>query len=106
MGETTEKRSPDELNQLKAQWMTDPCWDIAATPGFEAHRAELESFERVTEARWEQERRQRLGKRAEQLGCPGNLALAEHVESLEHRLAALRDRLEKLEIDAMRDRLS
>jgi hypothetical protein len=34
-------KSPAEVEELKRQWLADPCWDIEGTPGFEAHAAEL-----------------------------------------------------------------
>jgi hypothetical protein len=34
-------KSPAEVEELKRQWLGDPCWDIDNTEGFEAHRAEL-----------------------------------------------------------------
>lgn len=30
-----------EIDQLKANWRSDPCWDIEDTEGFEEHREEL-----------------------------------------------------------------
>lgn len=37
-------RNPDEIEDLKAQWLEDPCWDLELTEGFEVHRAELRIF--------------------------------------------------------------
>jgi hypothetical protein len=34
-------KSPAEVEELKRNWLADPCWDIESTPGFEAHAAEL-----------------------------------------------------------------
>lgn len=36
-----QSKSPAEVEELKRQWLADPCWDIEGTPGFEAHAAEL-----------------------------------------------------------------
>lgn len=93
---TVEKRSDQEIFVLKGQWEDDPCWDIEDTEGFEAHREELLSYRKEREARWEQAYKARLEKRAESLGCPGNLDLAEYVEHLESRIKRITDRLEKI----------
>jgi hypothetical protein len=37
------------LQDLKAQWLADPCWDIEYTEGFEEHRQELLIFRLETE---------------------------------------------------------
>ena len=34
-------RGREEVEALKRAWREDPCRDLAATPGYEAHRAEL-----------------------------------------------------------------
>ena len=81
--------TPDEILELKAQWVADPCWDIEDTEGFEAHRDELITFAKQHEARLEAEAEARLGAKAERLGCPGNLSLARYVEGLEYRLETL-----------------
>lgn len=38
------------LDELKAQWLRDPSFDLEDTPGFEAHRDELLEFKRRVEA--------------------------------------------------------
>ena len=34
-------RTDEEIDQLKAQWLGDPCWDLEDTEGFELHRIDL-----------------------------------------------------------------
>lgn len=57
-----EAKTRAEIEQLKAQWRADPCWDIEETEGFEAHRWELLSCRLQCELdaarRTEQEARQ------------------------------------------------
>ncbi len=84
-----EMKSAEEINELKAQWCADPCWDIEHTEGFEAHHDELKAFSDTQEEKWEQEAEARLTEKAERIGCPGNLTLARYVETLEHRLQKL-----------------
>lgn len=91
-----EKRSQSEVFELKQQWKADPSWDIEDTEGFEAHHDELLAFRKECEAEWEQQDKTRLEKRAESLGCPGNLDLARYVENLESRIKRITDRLEQI----------
>jgi hypothetical protein len=37
----TIRKTDTEIEELKAQWLADGCWDIEDTEGFEAHRTEL-----------------------------------------------------------------
>jgi hypothetical protein len=78
------------IEDLKSQWEADPCWDIEQTEGFEAHRDELKSYRKQKEIEWWQSSMQKIKDKADKLGCPDNLKLAEYVISLEERI----DRLE------------
>lgn len=97
------KRTPEEIEDLKAQWLADPCWDIEATDGFEEHRQELAKFGAKKEAEWkraaEAERLAEIGHWRGQLACGSELA--EYVIKLERRLARLEikfDELDELEL--------
>lgn len=81
-----------EIESLKASWASDPSWDIETTPGFEAFQAELQQFSVEVQRKWKEDHAKRLGAKAEEIGCPGNLKLAEYVRSLEHRLKILENR--------------
>jgi hypothetical protein len=50
------KRTPEELDALKARWLAEPYWVLENTEGFEAHRAELRQFRIETHAQQERER--------------------------------------------------
>lgn len=86
-----EKKTPEEITKLKQSWYADPCWDIEDAEGFEAHRKELMEYRLASEARWEEERIKRLRDKAEKMGIPGNIKLAEYLEHLENRVAALEE---------------
>lgn len=63
--ETAQIRTTEELNQLKENWLKDPCWDIETTTGYEAHAEELKEFRLRVEAmeaarRDEQKARRRI----------------------------------------------
>lgn len=49
-------KTRDEVEELKKNWSSDPCWDIEDAEGFEDHRAELVGFRRAKTADWERER--------------------------------------------------
>ena len=52
--EITVERTQDEIDNLKINWIHDPCWDLADTEGVEYHREELQAFEDKKNAEWEQ----------------------------------------------------
>lgn len=89
-------KTPEEVEALKRSWLNDPCWDIETTEGFEDHRDELIAFSDAQDKRWAQQARERLAKKAEELGCTGNLKLARYVEGLENRIDQLAQRLEQV----------
>jgi len=44
------------IEQLKQEWLQDPCWDLEDTEGFEEFRTELLAFRLSKEAERKQER--------------------------------------------------
>ena len=78
-----------EIEELKSQWESDPCWDIEDTEGFEEHEEELRAYRKQKEAEWHQQAIQEVKDKAAELGCPGNLQLAEYVMKLERRIEKL-----------------
>lgn len=82
-----------EIEDLKAQWRADPCWDIADTEGMEEHREELAAYQREVEFQAFTTDVADLEELAEVLGCPGNIRLARRIRFLERRLAALEAKL-------------
>jgi hypothetical protein len=90
-------RSPTEIEALKRNWTSDPCWDLAATEGFEAHREELQQFSDERAKMLKIRRQGWLQAQSVKLGCPGNLALAEYVDGLETRIKELSDRVQGIE---------
>ena len=61
--------------------------------GFDSHKAELMAFRLEKEALWKRQQEERLMAKAEELGCPGNLAMARYVLVLEYRLDEIERRL-------------
>lgn len=86
MGETT-KRTPQEIEALKQNWASDPCWDIEDTKDFEAHYAELRDWRFNREETEAIKEENRLMTKAVTLGC--SVELVGYIEALERRLARL-----------------
>lgn len=53
----------------------------------------MQAYSDECKAKWAAETQARLEKRAEQLGCPGNVKLVQYIEALEHRFDRLVERL-------------
>lgn len=88
------QRTAHDLDTLKAQWRYDPCWDIEDTEGFEAHYDELKAYRFQCQQEWHAEHQRELEAKAEDLGVPGNLKLAQYVLNLEQRLDKMNQALE------------
>lgn len=63
----SEKRTPQEIEQLKKNWLANPEWDIEDTEGFETHREELLAFRNEKRAEWEAKQEERDNKRIEKV---------------------------------------
>lgn len=94
-------KTREEVEALKRDWLSDPCYDITDVDGFEEYAEELATFAREQEARWaaqqaarEAQAAARVTAKAEKLGIPGNTALAAYVMELERRIALLEARLD------------
>ena len=85
------RRTLIEIEDLKADWLEDPCWDIETTEGFEAHKRELKKYRLVIEAKWESNRQARIAEKAKRLNC--SLELADYILFLERRLEALEEKV-------------
>ena len=42
----------EEIENLKNDWVKDPCWEIETTEGFEEHWDELLEYRKKMEAKW------------------------------------------------------
>ena len=79
----------EEIEYLKGNWRSDPCWDLENTEGFEHYRAELLAYRKEQKAKWEQKEMARLYARADELHC--SIDLIRYIEQLEYK----NERLEK-----------
>lgn len=89
------RKSPEEVEALKANWQCEPCWEIEETEGFEAHYDELREYRLQKEAEWEERSRQALQNYAKKMGVPDNPTLASYLMSLEARIEQLQRKLEE-----------
>jgi hypothetical protein len=87
--EDSAMKTHEDVEELKRQWLVDPCWDIYETHGFEQHREELMRFQAESEERWARERMNKVWDKSRELGIEGNLALAGYVMKLEARIESL-----------------
>jgi hypothetical protein len=90
-------KTKEEVENLKANWRDDPCWNVEDTRGFEEHKDELLAYRVLCESERAEKRRIRLSELSGKLGIPGNTKLTEYVERLEHRIEELEKRLDKIE---------
>ena len=93
----TDTPSREQVESLKSAWVSDPIWPIEDTEGFEAYRDELRAFSEKMDAKWEAEKQQRLIRKADELGVPFNLKLAQYVINLEARIAAMQREIDRIE---------
>lgn len=69
------KKTRDDVERLKHQWLDDPSWDIEDAPGYEEYFLELQAFRSEKQQGWNDAYRQQCMRRAEVAGKPGNLEL-------------------------------
>lgn len=87
-------KTREEIESLKQGWINDPIWDIEDTDGFEEYRDELIQFHNEKRKEWDGRWNERLLTKAEHLGAPGNVKLAEYVLQLERHIDILYTRME------------
>ena len=80
-------KTKQELDDLKANWKADPCWDIEDTEGFEEHREELLVWRKEYDKKLDDEESARLREKAMLLLC--SVQVVRQIELLEYRIAKL-----------------
>lgn len=88
-------RSRADVEKLKAEWREDSTWDLADTPGFEAHRDELGTFQEQVKAEAQEKREVAIAEGMRRFNCSRELFL--HIEALERRVADNESRLHEIE---------
>jgi len=67
-------KTREELEQLKKEWLKDPCWDIYDTEGFEEYKDELKAYQKDIDDKYEAQRQKERdieSSEAVQLGVHG-----------------------------------
>lgn len=89
-------KTRQEVNDLKASWLGDPCWDIYNTEGFEEYEDELRQYQTEQKAEWRQKYQDEIQQLADDLGVHDNLNLALGFRHLSDRINELQDRIARL----------
>lgn len=90
-------KSRKKVEELKKNWMNDPCWDIYETEGFEEYRDELFEFQKRRETENEEIRLKELNDKADSLGISGNIKLAQYILNLEWKISSLSDKIQSIQ---------
>lgn len=72
----------EEIEKLKMNWLTDPCWDIEVTEGFEEHAEELLLYRKEVEAKWLAKHQAKAEKRADYVRVQTGVLNADIVSAL------------------------
>ena len=83
-------KTREEVEELKANWRCDPCWDIELTEGFEEYREELREFSKAEDEKWAAAALKRNQELSEKYGIPGNFRLL-------HQLTYMQEKIDELE---------
>ena len=92
------KKTREEIDKLKLEWINDPIWDIEETEGFEDHKQELLIFHLEKRLEWKEQNQKRAEKLAQRLGT-GSPKLARYIMNLENRVEALETKVDNLQIN-------
>lgn len=87
-------KTRSEVEELKRQWESDPCWDLGDTEEFEEYEAELIAHQSLKQTEWKTAYQEKIDKKAEQLKISPELA--EYILSLETKLQELGRRIDRL----------
>lgn len=90
-------KTEQEVRQLKANWLNDPCWDLEMTEGFEEYEKELLAYREMKEAQWHEEVEDKLRSFACRIGLANNLELAKYIQLLQDRVSRAESEIERLE---------
>lgn len=94
--ETLQLKTKEDIESLKKNWLSDPCWDIEDTEGSEAHREELEKFHEEKKLEWTKARLEREWAEMERLGI-NNKSTYLYLKNLEYSIETLEKRVYAIE---------
>lgn len=96
------KKTREQVQQLKEQWLEDPCWDIEETPGFEEYRDELLTFSQDQRDKWKIQEVASIYFKAREIGADqlgsfdDNIRLVQYLSTLEDAIEKLNWQVERL----------
>lgn len=80
-----------DIEDLKHNWNSDPCWDIEDTEGFEGHKEELTLHRYKMQEKWRESYDDELKRYADKIGS-GSLRLADYIRGLEKSIDDLKNK--------------
>jgi hypothetical protein len=88
-------KTKSEMEYLKLNWMTDPCWDIEKTEGFEDYHDKLLEFRLEKEKQWQEDYNDKIWAKSCRLGIEGNIALTKYIIEMEKKIEKLSERMDE-----------
>ena len=84
----------NDVEQLKVEWLLDPCWDIEDTPGFARYRVELLAYRLEVEEVARRAYHDKVAAFATKLET--SFEVAEYIMALERRLDGMQRQIDAL----------
>lgn len=91
---TKTKATRNEVEDLKASWKGDPCWDLYDTEGFEEYKDELKAFQDKWETHWKNENKQSLQALADKWQCSPETA--SYIDYLDSQMEKMQEKIDEL----------
>lgn len=93
----TPRKTREEVEALKANWLYDPIWDLGDEEGFEEYWDELNAFRIETKAEWEREYQDTLKAARARYGLADNDVLVKSLVDMQWQIDSLRRKIEKMQ---------
>jgi len=84
-------KTREDVEFLKSNWISDPCWDIENTEEFEEYSNELLKFRMMMENKWNKDYDDMIQSIAQKHRCSNELA--KYIYNLEIRLQKIEDKI-------------
>ena len=85
-----------EIDDLKHNWICDPCWDIETASGFEDHIEDLKSYREYMQDLWRKQYEEHVINEMDRKGITDR-ATFDYLKKLENTIERLEERISKLE---------
>ena len=63
-----EKKTAQQVKDLKKEWESNPTWDLCTAPGFEDYELHLRAYQKEKEIQWELKKARRTRMAAKSMG--------------------------------------